>query len=90
MRRFIVYSTERCPWCRKVIALIEEKAPDATISVRTLTGPNCEHFRFMQDMGLKTVPQVFIDTGGPDSKLIGGYEATAAYFDELAKTNKAA
>lgn len=89
MRTFIVYSSARCPWCTKVIDLIRREAPDAEVQVRTLTGRKCPNYRFMQEQGHKTVPQVYVATGAPQNRHIGGYEAVEAYFEELTRGKSA-
>lgn len=71
MSKFVVFTSDTCPWCDKVKSLLTEQG-------HTYTEINInEHLEtassIMSKFGLKTVPQVL--------ELIGGYEATAAALE---------
>ena len=72
--KIAVITTDSCPWCDKVKALLKEK--DLVWAQYSLADWDYEPLKsFFVAAGFRTVPQVFID-----GKLIGGYEATKNFL----------
>lgn len=70
MIMFLILTKDDCPWCDRAKALLEEReAPYGAFHYK-------DHpmlVPLMKKAGLKTVPQIWVDT--PDGKhYIGGYE----------------
>jgi glutaredoxin len=64
---YIIYGITKCRSCDKAKALLTEKGLQFEFINLDL---NPEHFHVIQDLGTRTVPQVFDENG----EHIGGYE----------------
>ena len=73
MAEYMVIGSDNCPWCDKVLRLLENYGK----SVSYFSISDYPQFKVMlKKLGLATVPQVF-----KEDDLIGGYEDTKAYLE---------
>lgn len=70
---YTVFGIEACPSCRKAKDLLKRKKIEFTY-INLDEHP--DKFNKLQDLGLKTVPQVF----DGDGNHVGGYEALEAHL----------
>lgn len=73
---FIVYKKPGCPWCERVVKLLDSKGY-GIIFFDISTDVSAREF-IVDTLGLKTVPQVF-----HNGERIGGFEDTQAYLNTL-------
>jgi len=71
--KLTVYTGTNCPWCHKVIG--ELTKTNHVIRIVHIKH-NQKALKFLQEKGLNTVPQVFIQ----DELHIGGYEDTIEWL----------
>lgn len=70
---YVVFGTETCPWCKKAIALIEQRTGHKPLFVDISLYPQWTPPPSMANFS--TVPKVFIN-----GRLVGGYSDTARHF----------
>ena len=75
MRTWVVISQAACPWCDKVINLLEDRGHVPKIIKLKAGGKLAD---FVAAIGLRTVPQVW-----HNGVHIGGYEATKQYVESF-------
>ena len=74
---FTIITKDNCPWCDKAEKLIISKGQGG-VFIHYLDNPAIKHL--MKKAGLKTVPQIWVDT--PDGvTYIGGYEDLVNWFE---------
>jgi len=62
-----IYGITRCPSCDKAKKLLEQKCKDFEFINLDV---NPEHFHIIKDLGKRTVPQIFNESG----EHVGGFE----------------
>ena len=75
MKRAKVYSTTYCPYCVRAKKLLEAKGIE--FEEIDLTHDEALRKKIMQQTGMRTVPQIFID-----DKFVGGYQELAKLYEE--------
>ena len=75
MKRAKVYSTTYCPYCVRAKKLLEAKGIE--FEEIDLTHDEALKQKIMQQTGMRTVPQIFID-----DKFVGGYQELAKLYEE--------
>ena len=76
MKKLTIYSKPNCPYCEKAKYLLEQKnIPFEDINIMN----DMEYVKKLRDMGLMTVPQIFL---GDKLFVEGGYDGLSALTDE--------
>lgn len=74
---FVVIGSENCGWCKRAVALLEEKA--LTYSYHNIASKRDPVLLLMRQLNLKTVPQIFALTP-TGQEHIPGFEALEEYL----------
>lgn len=71
---FTVYTGNSCTWCEQAIALLTEIG--AIVQIRNAAQSD-EHFAFLAEKGLRTVPQIWAG-----EKYVGGFKDLLIYVED--------
>lgn len=79
--KYIVYSKVNCPYCDKAEKLLANCGKDYEIIDVTNDPEGLEKIK--NETGMKTVPQIFLESDIMQKEFIGGYTELKAKFDGL-------
>lgn len=74
-KKFIVYTTQYCPYCTAAKKLLQSKKIE--FEEIDVSDDDAMREKLVKMTGMETVPQIFID-----GKSIGGYDDLVVYFSK--------